>query len=46
MYVVYIDDHIDCELRSPVAAELRISELLRNGIEAYTIYDEGACSQP
>lgn len=43
MYVVYVDDCIDNEFRSPVAAELRVSELLRNGYDAHVVYDEGAC---
>ena len=42
MYVVYVDDCIDSEFRSPVAAGLRVSELLRIGLEAHLVYDEGA----
>lgn len=43
MYIVYIDDYVDSEFRSPVAAELRVLELRRLGINARKEYDEGAC---
>lgn len=43
MYQVYVDDNLDSEFRSPVAADLRVKELLRNGSEAHIVYDEGAC---
>ena len=41
MYVVLVDDQIDSTFRSPVAAELRVSELLRRGVEASFYFDEG-----
>lgn len=43
VYYVYVDDHIDTPFRSPVAAELRVKELLRSGEDAYVVFDEGAC---
>lgn len=43
MYVVYVDDRIDKQFRSPVAAELRVLELRRQGFDAHKEYDEGAC---
>ena len=43
MYYVYIEDSVDSEFRSPVAAELRVSELRRRGFDAHKEYDEGAC---
>lgn len=43
MYVVYVDDNVDTEFRSPVAADLRVADLARRGIEASVHYDEGAC---
>lgn len=43
MYIVYIDDSVDSEFRSPVAAELRVLELHRRGFDARKEYDEGAC---
>jgi len=41
VYYVYVDDHIDTQFRSPVAAELRVKELLRSGEDAYVVFDEG-----
>ena len=43
MYQVYVDDNLDSEFRSPVAADLRVAELARRGVEASVLYDEGAC---
>lgn len=43
MYIVYIDDSVDSEFRSPVAAELRVLELRRRGFDVRKEYDEGAC---
>lgn len=43
MYVVYVDDNIDTEFRSAMAAELRVLELRRQGFDAHKEYDEGAC---
>lgn len=43
MYYVYIEDSVDSEFRSPVAAELRVMELRRRGFDAHKEYDEGAC---
>lgn len=44
MYIVLLEnDTIDTEFRSPVAADLRIKQLARQGVKAYRIFDEGAC---
>lgn len=42
MFYVYVEDQIESSYRSPVAAELRVLELLRRGSEAHVVYDEGA----
>lgn len=45
MYVVYIDDAIYCEYKSPVAANLQAKQLIAQGYtDVHVIFDESACS--
>lgn len=43
MFIVYREDHIDTEVKSEVAAKLRIAELQRCGFDANYVEDAGAC---
>ena len=42
MYYVYVDDQIDSSYRSPVAADLRVKDLARRGIDARVEPDDRA----
>ena len=43
MFIVYRDNEIDIEVKSEVAAKLRIAELQRCGFDANYVEDAGAC---
>lgn len=43
MFVVYCNGEIDTEVKSEVAARLRIAELQRWGFDANYVEDAGAC---
>ena len=43
MYVVYIDDAIYCERKSPVEAQLIAEAKRQQGYETTVVFDEGAC---
>lgn len=43
MFVVYCEDHIDTEVKSEVAAKLRVAEFQRWGFDANYVEDPGAC---
>ncbi len=43
MFIVYRDNEIDIEVKSEVAAKLRVAELQRWGLDANYVEDPGAC---
>lgn len=40
MWIIMVDDSVIDELKSPVAAEMKVLELRRQGYDAYALFDE------
>ncbi len=43
VYLVYVEDELVNQFRSPVAADLFVKQLSRQGIHAHVVFDEGVC---